>query len=426
MPQEHKGVIIQGILGRWVAYESYFIYLDGSNCVRFPAQYSGTPLVEFKQLQFSPTNVNIEKLNLISSLISANSANYERLTSYLISLRNLAMLGNQYKAEAWIFEKFNEFIQSYRPIEIQVRDFLDQFKEENFEVIKKLGDLIQKDSNIFSDEDVLKKALNFKINKKLFTFPFLEQQNLFLGDIEDYKNIPQQWNYSGTHHKMWVSIKGLPFLINGYADDEYSAVNRVIVSQIGKILGLNVEEVFLAYLHGKCVNAIPYKPCVSILENEIFQMYELNHLEYLTQNEQKKAFNFLIQNWNSVIKVERTIKEKFSQSFVDEKGNVFISQLDKALFLTPQQMPKSLLIPFEINSFNYKMIKDMTDRVAKIDLVDVAFGSVPDNFVELHDIEAEILNKATFYQKKDSFDSNFSNLLKSLQQFEELGNRNGK
>jgi|GEM_PF-5092999 len=420
MFQNPNNSIIQGILGRWVPFKDYNIYLDTANCVCFPMQYTGMPFSEFKDINFEPTNVNQDKVRLALSLMQGNTINYPRLSAYLVSLLSLFKLGNQYKAEAEQFEKFNQFVATYRPIESDMRSFLDEYKENNTNLIEELGSIIARDGDIFSDEDVIKKNLNIKIDKKVFVFPFLEQDKLFLGNVEDYKNIPQDYDYSGTHNKSWITIKGLPFLIAGYSDDEYSAVNRVVASQIGKLLGLNCEETFLSYFHGKCVNLIAFKACISLAENQMFEMYELNHLNYLYQNEQKKAFYFLIQNWFACSKLDRTIKEKFSENFIDKGGNVFISSLHKAMFLTPQQMPKNLLIPFEINKFNYKPVKDMIEKVKKLDLVDLAFGSISNNFVELHDIEAEKLNKPTFYQKKDSFESNWDNLIKSLAEFEKL------
>lgn len=418
--QSPNSTVIQGILGRWVPYEDYNIFLDGSNTIAFPMQYSGMPFSEFKDINFEPTNVNQDKVRLALSLMQGNTENYSRLSAYLISLLSLFKLGNQYKAEAEQFEKFNQFVSTYRPIENDMRSFLDEYRESNQSTLDELKNIISRDGDMFSDDASIKKNLNIKVDKKIFTFPFFEQDKLFLGNVEDYKNIPQDYDYSGTHNKSWISIKGLPFLIAGYSDDEFSAVNRVVASQIGKLLGLNCEEVFLSYFHGKCVNLIAFKECVSLAENQMFEMYELNHLNYLYQNEQKKAFYFLIQNWFACSKLDRNIKEKFSENFIDKSGNVFISSLHKSMFLTPQQMPKNLLIPFEINKFNYKPVKDMVDKLKKLDIVDLAFGSISNHFVELHDLEADKNNKPNFYQKKDSFESNFSNLIKSLNQFEKI------
>jgi hypothetical protein len=152
----------------------------------------------------------------------------------------------------------------------------------------------------------------------------------------------------------------------------------------------------------------------------MFEMYELNHLKYLEQNEQKKAFYFLIQNWFACIRSDRALKEKFTENFVDPRGNVFISQLSNASFLTPQQMPKNLLIPFEINKFNHKFVKNMVSRVKKYDVTEIIFGSITDDFIELHDMYADRFDKTSFFQKKDSFDANWDNLLDSLTEFENL------
>ena len=83
-------------------------------------------------------------------------------------------------------------------------------------------------------------------------------------------------------------------------------------------------------------------------------------------------------------------------------------------------MPRNIMVPLEINKMNYRAIKDMVTRVGEKDLADIAFSSIPFEFVELHDEHAKKMHKANFLQKQQSFDSNWSNLLLSIQEFESI------
>ena len=166
----------------------------------------------------------------------------ERLQEYLDNLANIISLGQEFKAEAEQFEKFNQFVNSYSPIEPRMRDFLHKYLQANQQLIDQLGQLIAATSQTIapktqSDIPKVKKENPMNVKKfGLYRFPFLSQEKLFLGDVEEYKTIPQIWNYSGTHYKEWKNIEGIPFLVNGYKDDEYSCVNRVLASQIGKLI----------------------------------------------------------------------------------------------------------------------------------------------------------------------------------------------
>ena len=208
--------------------------------------------------------------------------------------------------------------------------------------------------------------------------------------------------------------------MNGYKDDEYSAVNRVVASQIGKLLGLHCEEVLFGYLHNKCITLTAFTEAVTLLENQIFELYELDTLNYLYQSEQKKAFYFLIQHWSPYAKTPEGIKERFFEHFVCPDGSIFLSNHQAAMFLTPQQMPVNLMVPLEINKINYRAVKDMVTRVGMKDLADIAFSSIPPEFIELHDAHAKKMNKANFAQKKQSFDANWSNLLEAIEEFEKF------
>ena len=343
--------------------------------------------------------------------------------SRLDNLANVIKLGSEFKAEQEVFDKLNAFLHSYAPVEARMRDFLHRYLQNNEPLLQQLGQVIAATSaSVIKPKSLVPTETRenpMNVAKfGLYRFPFLVQEKLFIDDVEEYKPIPQVWNYTWTHFKQWVNIKGIPFLVNGYKDDEYSCVNRVLAAQAGKLLGLHCEEVLFGYLHNKCVTLTAFTEAVTLLENQIFELYQLDTLNYLYQSEQKRAFYFLIQHWSPYYQTAEGIKERFFEHFVNPDGSVFLSNHQAASFRTPQQMPINLMVPLEINKINYRAIKDMVARVGEKDLADITFSSIHDEFIDLHDVHARKMNKPNFAQKKQSFDANWDNLLKSIEEFE--------
>jgi len=419
--------IIQGKSGRWISLGNLTVFVDAlSNKIILPSSLAGQNPDDVDLTAMQNPQVDPQKMQLIQALMIANTTNYKRLQEVLDNLANVVKLGSEYKSEQEVFDKFNNFVHSYSPIEPRMREFLHRYVQTNQPLIDQLQQAITT-----SSAGVVKKPASPIPTEKrenpinvikfgLYRFPFLSQEKLLVDDVEDYKFIPQVWNYTGTHFKQWVNIKGIPFLVNGYKDDEYSCVNRVLASQIGKLLGLHCEEVLFGFYHTKTVTLTAFTEAVTLLENQIFELYELDTLNYLYQSEQKRAFYFLIQHWTPYVKTPEGIKERFFEDFVNTDGSVFLSNHQSAMFRTPQQMPANLMIPLEINKVNYRAIKDMVARIGQKDLADIAFSSIPDEFIELHDMHATKMNKPNFAQKKQSCDTNWSNLLKSLEEFEQF------
>jgi len=417
--------IIQGKSGRWIDINGVHVFVDAQNKIVLPSSLAGQQADEVDVSTVQPAEVDQTKMQLIQALMVANTMGYKRLQEYLDNLAYVIKLGTEFKAEQEQFERFNEFIHSYSPIEPRTRDFLAKYLQSNNSLIESLKNAIASTGQTLTQDtsSVPKvKRENPMNNQKfgLYRFPFLMQEKLYLGEVEQYPTIPQIWNYTGTHFKQWLNVKGIPFLINGYKDDEYSCVNRVVASQIGKMLGLHCEESLFGYYHNKAVTLTAFTEAVNLLENQTFEIYELDSLNYIYQSEQKRAFYFLIQHWTAYAKTEKGIKERFPEHFVSPEGSVFLSNHQSAMYLTPQQMPRNLMVPLEINKLNYRAIKDMVARVGQKDLADITFGSIPTEFVELHDEHANKMNKQTFAQKKESFDTNWSNLLISIEEFERI------
>jgi len=416
--------IIQGKPGRWLDLNNTSVFVNSlTNKILLPSTLAGQN-VDDVDLSTVPTpQADPTKLQLIQALMVANTIGYKRLQEYLDNLAKIINLGTEFKAEQEQYEKFNQFIHSYTPIDAKTRDFLAKYTASNEGLVQQLGQAIEATGQTLKPENPvpkLKKENPMVTKFGLYRFPFLEKEKLYLGDVEEYPHIPQVWNFTGTHFKKWINVKGIPFLVNGYKDDEYSCVNRVVASQIGKLLGLHCEETLLGYFHDKAVTLTAFTEAVTLFENQTFELYELDSLNYIYQSEQKRAFYFLIQHWSAYVKTAQGMKERFPEHFVNPDGSVFLSNHQGAAFLTPQQMPRNIMVPLEITKLNYRAIKDMVTRVGQKDLADIAFNSVPDEFVELHDIHAKMMNKPSFAQKKESFDSNWSNLLLSIEEFESI------
>jgi hypothetical protein len=411
---------VNGVNGRWVETGNQHVFVDGSNKVVFPQDLKGENLedLDLNVLPSRPTNS--QKLQLVSALFVQNSASYPLLNKYLEGLKHAVAMGNEPEVEQSEFEKLKTFINSYRPIDPKMQEFLQQYASSTLDVMTQLGDLINQDAPPPKPQTPAPIKRENPINVKkfgLYRFPFLQQEKLYLGDVENYPTVGQDYNFDGTHHKIWKTINRLPFLVNGYVDDEYSAVNRVLAAQAAKLLGLQCEEVFFGYFHGKAVTLTAFHEAVTLMENQALELYRLSsNYNYLA--DQKRAFYFLIQHWTAYINIGSETKERFDSHFIDSNGEVFLSNHQQAMWLTPQMMSKNLMVRLTINKLNYQSLKDMVRRVGSKDLADIVFSSIPDEFVELHDEIANQLNKSSFEKKKECFDANYNRLLEALQEYE--------
>ena len=239
--------IIQGKSGRWVDLQNLRVFVDSlNNKIILPSSLAGQDIDEVDVNSIQQPQVDPNKMQLVQALMIANTTSYKRLQEYLDNLANIIKLGGEFKAEAEQFEKFNQFVNSYSPIEQRMRDFLHSYLEKNRPLIEQLKQTIAAtDAQVAPKSNVPTQKCENPMNVQkfgIYRFPFLSQEKLFLGDIEEFPVIPQVWNYTGTHFKQWLNIKGIPFLVNGYKDDEYSCVNRVLASQIGKLLGFIIKR----------------------------------------------------------------------------------------------------------------------------------------------------------------------------------------
>lgn len=355
-------------------------------------------------------------VSLVSALMAANTINYPRLQVRLEAVRNSVVQGGKDLPQQ--VADLIKFVQTYRPIDQKNMQFLRQYGEANAELLQKLQQVVGEPKPAAAPK--IQPALKPKLNVKkfgLFRFPFLALEKLDLGNVADYKTIQQDLNVGGLHYKLWKDINGVPFLVNGYSDDEYSCVTRVLAAQVGKLLGLQCEEVFFGNLDGKPITMTAFQEAVTLLENETFQLYQMaSNYEY--QSEQKRAYYFLIQNWTAYAVVSGQVKERFERHYIDQKGNVFLAQHDQATFLTPQQMSPALMVRLTLNKLNYRPIKDLVMRVGDRDIADIAFSSIPVEMIEAHDRIAEALNKPTFDQRREALDANWERLKEALQEFE--------
>lgn len=416
--------VINGVSGRWTEINGINVFVDRDNKVVIPSDLKGQSLENIDTTELVSPQVNPIKIQLVTALIAANTARYPRLQEYLDNLSRIVSQGSEFQAEQEQLDNLITFINSYIPIDSKMQDFLKQYKQNTTDTLQQLTTLIAQDAQTNvkpkSIAPTIKKENPINVRKfGLYRFPFLQQEKLYLGDIEKYKTIPQVWNYTGTHWKLWKDINRLPFLVNGYPDDEYSAVNRVLASQAAKLLGLQCEEVFLGYLHNKCVTLSAFHEAVTLLENQAFEFYKLAD-NYYYLSDQKASFYFLIQHWVAYANTPKGVKARFDAHYIDNNGEVFLSNHQQAMFLTPQLMARNLRVKLDITPLNYQPIKDMVRRVGGKDFADIVFSSIPVEFVELHDEIATKLNKTTFEKKKECFDGNWVALLDALAQFEAM------
>jgi len=366
-----------------------------------------------EQQEFDPQAVS----QLLVALMAGNTVGYPRLQVRLDQLNQANVAGDIKALQSGVADLMN-FLSTYKPIDPKMGDFLKQYYQGNASVLQQLQSYVGEPKP--EPAPKIQPALKPKINVKkfgLFRFPYLTQEKLDLGNIADMKTIKQAMNVTGTHFKLWKDINGIPFLVNGYPDDSYSCVTRVLASQAGKLLGLQGEEVFFGNFDGKPVTLTAFSECVSLLENETFKLYQMaSNYEY--QSEQKRAFYFLIQHWTAYATIRGQIKERFERHFIDEKGNVFLSQHEFASFLTPRQMSPSLMVRLTITKDNYRSIRDMVLRVGDRDLSDIVFDSIPVEMIEQHDQVAAQLNKPSFDVRREAFEANWNRLKQALEEFE--------
>lgn len=360
---------------------------------------------------------------IIAGLMAANTASYPRLQTRLEQLTQAIQQSKNIKNAQNAVLEFLKFVNEYRPIDPKMQAFLKSYGQSNIDLLNKL-----KQSVFINDEQQLVQNSTEskpeykapKINVKkfgLFRFPFMSYDQLDLGDLSIYKTIKSPVSFNTIPMKLWKDINGVPFLINGYVDDAYSAVNRVLAAQAGKLLGLQCEEVFFGHLNDKLVTATAFHDAVTLLENQTFQLYPMTS-NYDYQSEQKRAFYFLIQHWTAYALVNNQVRERFERHFIDSNGNVFLSQHEFATFLTPEQMTTALMVRLRITRDNYTPIKDLMLRIGDRDLADIVFSSISPEMIECHDEVANNLNKPSFDNKRESFDANFEKLKKALVEFE--------
>lgn len=410
--------------GRWAEVGNFHVFVDSGNKIIAPSDLRGQTLENLDVTSLQGREVSPEKIQLVMALMAANTISYDRLTEYIDNLANAIKMGTEPDVEKNQYDRLKTFIASYTPVDTKMHDFLKKYEITTRNIMEQLGAFI--DQNVqpakpaASMVPTVKKENPINVRKfGLYRFPFLLQEKLYLGDIESHPTIPQDWNYAGTHWKLWKNINKLPFLVNGYQDGEYSAVNRVLAAQAAKIFGLQCEEVFFGYLHGQCVTLTAFHEAVTLLENQAFEMYQLAS-NYMYQSDQKKAFYYLIQHWQAYTEIRGETKERFNLHYVDADGNVFLSEHQNAMWLTPQLMARNLMVKLEINALTYRPIKDMVLRVGDKDVADIVFSSIPEDFIELHDELATKLNKTTFEKKRACFDENWTRLLESIEDFEKI------
>lgn len=368
---------------------------------------------EGQEQQFDPQTAT----QILVALMAANTAGYPRLQVRLDSLLQANQAGDMKTLQQGVADMMT-FLQTYHPIDSKMGDFLKQYAQTNTDLLSQLQLMVGEPAPEAAPK--LQSPLKPKINvKKLgqFYFPFYMHEKLDLGNIADLKTIKQNMNMSATHYKLWKDINGIPFVVNGYPDDAYSCVTRVLASQAGKLLGLQGEEVFFGNSDGKPVTLTAFSEVVTLLESITFQLYQMaSNYEY--QSEQKRAFYFLIQHWTAYSIEHSQVKERYERHFIDAKGNVFLSQHEFATFLTPQQMSSAMIVRLHITKDNYRPIRDLIIRVGDRDVAAIVFDSIPLDMVEQHDQIAVAMNKPSFDQRREAFDSNWERLKEALQEFE--------
>jgi hypothetical protein len=354
---------------------------------------------------------------LVAALTAANTVRYPRLQVRLDTMAQQLAAGDL-KSMPQAVADLVTFVTSYKPIDPKMADFLKKYAQANMPILQQLQQMVGDAPQ--EKPEAAPKPMKPQLNVRkygLYRFPFLQQDRLDFGDISLMKTIKQELNAGATHYKLWKDINGIPFLVNGYPDNAYSCVTRVLAAQAGKMLGLSCEEVFFGNLNGKPVTLTAFQEAVTLLENETFKFYPMAQ-NYEYQSEQKRAFYFLIQHWTAYAVVNGQVKERFERHFIDTKGDVFLSMHEMATFLTPQQMSPALMVRLTLNKLNYRPIRDLLVRVGDRDVADIIFSSIPQEMIEAHDELALGLNKPTFDQRRDAFDSNWERLKEAIQEFE--------
>jgi hypothetical protein len=127
---------VNGVNGRWVETGNQHVFVDGSNKVVFPQDLKGENLedLDLNVLPSRPTNS--QKLQLVSALFVQNSASYPLLNKYLEGLKHAVAMGNEPEVEQSEFEKLKTFINSYRPIDPKMQEFLQQYASSTLDVIR--------------------------------------------------------------------------------------------------------------------------------------------------------------------------------------------------------------------------------------------------------------------------------------------------
>lgn len=364
-------------------------------------------------IQENPTE---QIVPLVSALIAANTAPYNRLTVRLQEFMDALSTGDN-KVIALAYEMLNKILTNYRPIDPKMDEFLVQFRKINSNLILNLQQIMQSIiPDINTDPKNVSKKPRATVEKQgLYRYPFYAFEKLDVGNISDYPTIYQTMNVSGTHFKLWKNINNVPFIVNGH--DAYSCTTKVLASQAGKLLNLQCEEVFFGNLDGKRITVTAFHEAVTLLENTSFELYPMSE-NYLYQSQQKQAFYFLIQNWPAYSVIRGEVKERFERHYIDSNGNIFLSQHENATFLTPHQMSNALLVRFSLTQENYAAIRDLIVRIGDKDLADIVFSSIPVYMIEEHDEIANNYNKPTFDMRRQAFDSNWTNLKEAFEQFD--------
>lgn len=406
----------------WESFNGQKVLVNDDGKILAPSSLKHMSFEDLEQLP--PAEVNYEKLQLIAALIVANTRGYIRLQSYLENLANVISLGNEFVLEQEYFDKFHNFICSYQPIDVKMGEFLRSYADKNASLIGQLqkligltaNDVVRKPKDDFAEYQ--KQKVTIKKNG-LFRYPFLHGDKLVINDVENFKTIKQIWNPDGLHQKLWKNVNEIPFLINGY-DDDYLAVNRLLASQIGKLLGLQCEEIFIGDFLGKIVTLTAFQDAITLLENQSFELYELAS-NYTYQSHQKRIFYQLIQHWAAYALVDNHLVERFDLHYVDSSGNVFLSRHEKAAFVKSHQLPNHLSIMMSVNEENYRPIKDLLVRVGDMDVAAVACTSLPTEYVEIHDEIAYTTNRPSLSDKQLNLKHNWEEIKNSVEQFERGG-----
>ena len=153
--------IIQGKSGQWTDIGGMRVFVDAlSNKILLPSSLKGQDIDEVDVNSIQSPEIDPNKMQLVTALMVANTVGYKRLQEYLDNLANIIKLGTEPQAESEQFEKLNQFINSYAPIEPRMRDFLHKYLMENEPLIQQLVE--ERDSLLY-----INKIINDQINLKI-------------------------------------------------------------------------------------------------------------------------------------------------------------------------------------------------------------------------------------------------------------------